>query len=550
MMTDIMVHRTEGAISIRTMTENDQPDYIAWMSSAPGVQAYVQTSADRGCPVTEEFYAKNFGLNGITFIVVENCSGNSIGFCNIALPPPFEPTVCVYIHPSYRSKGYGYLAMKMAIEECWKIFDQPYYILECKDFDVAGKRIAEKLGGKFLAKSISFVDVFTQYILEPDCEDPVLHATPSVRYTIERPDMKGKIMYSEPVDYFPPELRKKHKLGEFADPVDDYCEEKTCVYKGEVYLVRDNGAVLRKPKTNRIRKLDNKWTFGEMDLRGYSVIGSERVHLIVATAFYGARSTIEYVVDHIDSNKQNNRPSNLRWVTRFENAVLNEATRKKIEFKTGVSIFEFLENPAAYRHRLDTPDVEWMRVVSEEEAKNCLENMKKWAALESVPPEKQNPSRKIGEWIYQPHSPTTGSCPPTHTPPAHTPPSNIIDSLTALAKQKDWTTPTQFNCCPDEIVGDPIDCYFKQLSEGAFFATNQYGESTILKVAITPNHEIVAITTTSSIKPYAVAKITFENGYYLHSSLGSFFDEKGAEKHFTLAQGLPWLGGDSIDDYC
>lgn len=518
MMTDIMVHRTEGDISIRTMTERDQADYFA---------------------------AIDFRLNGIAFTIIENCSGKAIGFCEITLPPPVDPTVFVLIDPAYRGKGYGYLATKMAIEECWKIFDHPYYILECKDFNVAGKRIAEKLGGKFLAKSISFVDVFTQYILEPDCEDPVLHATPSVRYTIERPDMKGKIMYSEPVDYFPPELRKKHKLGEFADPVDDYCEEKTCVYKGEVYLVRDNGAVLRKPKTNRVRKLDNKWTFGEMDLRGYSVIGSERVHLIVATAFYGARSTIEYVVDHIDSNKRNNRPSNLRWVTRFENAVLNEATRKKIEFKTGVSIFEFLENPAAYRHRLDTPDVEWMRVVSEEEAKNCLENMKKWAALESVPPEKQNPSRKIGEWIYQPHSTTTGSCPPTHTPP-----SNIIDSLTALAKQKDWTTPTQFNCCPDEIVGDPIDCYFKQLSEGAVFATNQYGESTILKVAITPNHEIVAITTTSSIKPYAVAKITFENGYYLHSSLGMFFAEQGAEKHFTRAQGLPWLGGDSIDDYC
>ena len=523
MITDIMVHRTEGDISIRTMTEQDQADYSATM---------------------------DFRLNGIAFTIIENCSGKAIGFCEITLPPPFDPTVFVLIDPAYRGKGYGYLATKMAIEECWKIFDHPYYILECKDFNVAGKRIAEKLGGEFIAKDFTILDALAQYICEPDGENLVQHPACSVRYKLERPDMKGKIIYSEPADYFPKELREKHKLGEFAKPADDYCEERSCVYKGEVYLVRDNGAVLRKPKTKRIRKLDNKWTFGERDLRGYSVIGAERVHLIVATAFYGERSTKEYVVDHIDTNRQNNRPSNLRWVTRFENAVLNEATRKKIEFKTGVSIFEFLENPAAYRHLLNTPDVEWMRLVSEEEAKNCFENIKKWATRESLPPEKQNPSRKIGEWIYQPQSPTTGSCPLAHTPPAHTPHSNIIDSLTALAKQKDWATPTQFNCCPDEIVGDPIECYFNHLSEGAVFATNRYGESTILKAAITPNHEIVAITTTDNIKPYAVAKITFENGYYLHSSLGMFFEEKGAEKHFTHAQGLPWLGGDSIDDYC
>ena len=29
-----------------------------------------------------------------------------------------------------------------------------------------------------------------------------------------------KIMYSEPMDYFPKEIRKKNKLGEFADGKD------------------------------------------------------------------------------------------------------------------------------------------------------------------------------------------------------------------------------------------------------------------------------------------------------------------------------------------
>lgn len=54
----------------------------------------------------------------------------------------------------------------------------------------------------------------------------------------------------------------------------------------------------------------------------------------------------------------------------------------------------------------------------------------------------------------------------------------------------------------------------------------------------------------SSIKPLALVKVTYENGYYLHTNLGSFSTDDGAEKQFTLAQGLEWTGGDSIDDYC
>ena len=46
--------------------------------------------------------------------------------------------------------------------------------------------------------------------------------------------------------------------------VDEYYnEERQCTYKGEVYIVRNNGAVLRCQKnTSKTRPLDNKWTFG------------------------------------------------------------------------------------------------------------------------------------------------------------------------------------------------------------------------------------------------------------------------------------------------
>jgi len=45
--------------------------------------------------------------------------------------------------------------------------------------------------------------------------------------------------------------------------VNDFNEEKICVYKNEKYSVRDNGAVLRHSKNgDKNRKNDNIWTFG------------------------------------------------------------------------------------------------------------------------------------------------------------------------------------------------------------------------------------------------------------------------------------------------
>ena len=52
----------------------------------------------------------------------------------------------------------------------------------------------------------------------------------------------------------------------------------------------------------------------------------------------------------------------------------------------------------------------------------------------------------------------------------------IIDSLTPGARQKNWKTPTEFLCCPkpEEIEGNPIDCYFKKLSKKVLFQKNKY----------------------------------------------------------------------------
>jgi len=92
--------------------------------------------------------------------------------------------------------------------------------------------------------------------------------------------------------------------------------ERECevAFKEEIYLVRDNGAVFRRARVqSRRRRLDEVWTFGAFNRHsGYLEISSQVVHRIVATAFHGPGQSAEYVVDHIDTNRQNNRPENLR----------------------------------------------------------------------------------------------------------------------------------------------------------------------------------------------------------------------------------------------
>ena len=169
-------------------------------------------------------------------------------------------------------------------------------------------------------------------------------------------------------------------LSVYMSDVNDFKQEIECIYKDEKYSVRDNGAVFRYPRDGkRPRKYDNFWTFGKPnDKHGYMEIASVRVHIIVATAFHGPKPTKEHVVDHIDTNRRNNRPDNLRWVTRLENALDNPITRKRIIMRCG-SIEAFLANPSLLQESDVTPDFSWMRTVTGAEAQVSKERLLAWA---------------------------------------------------------------------------------------------------------------------------------------------------------------------------
>ena len=191
-------------------------------------------------------------------------------------------------------------------------------------------------------------------------------------------------------------MAEKLAIDDTISMAGDYSFEKQreVPYKDEVYLVRDNGAVLRRARPQaRRRRLDEVWTFGNLNRHsGYFQICSHVVHRIVAAAFHGPAPSAGHVVDHIDTNRLNNRPDNLRWVTRLENILRNPITCRKIELAFG-SLDAFFENPAA----IPVSNWDWMRTVTKEEAQ---ESRRKW--LEWVEKGHAGKGGSVGDWLFKP----------------------------------------------------------------------------------------------------------------------------------------------------
>lgn len=328
-------------------------------------------------------------------------------------------------------------------------------------------------------------------------------------------------------------------------PNHDFNQEINCFYKDEQYSVRDNGAVIRHPREKgKVRPTDNQWTFGKPNAKtGYMEIATARVHRIVAMAFHGEPPTKEHVVDHIDTNKRNNRPENLKWVTRLENVLLNPITAKRITIVCG-SVEAFLANPSKFRDKFPEPNYEWMCTVSNKEAQMTLKRFESWAKNDKLPS-----GGKLGDWIIGRNTLQNKS---KETLPEA---DELVISKTPNAVQRNWRIPSEFLSCPQECTDEPIKSYSDNLKIGSIFCRNDVYSSLVLKSAILDDKQTIYVMSESTkgknaVKPWGLAKITFENGKFVHTSLGNFFSQEGAEKQFCLAQGLEWNGGDSIDDYC
>lgn len=374
--------------------------------------------------------------------------------------------------------------------------------------------------------------------------------------------------------------------------------EVQCEYKGRKFGARDNGAIMRYPKEgHKPNVYDNKWTFGtKNDSTGYMMFTSViRVHQVVCTAFHGPAPEGDMVVDHIDTNRCNNRPENLRWVTRLENALNNPITRQKIILCCG-SIENFLKNPSMLRENANEPNFVWMRTVTKAEASKCLVNLTRWAAQDKVMTPK---GEGMGDWIFGEQDPnyqpvprpnTSASTPkvmsqsdynkkimdematgyfgenkkPTLRTPdeikkADNPESELkdllTDSLTAGAKQLYWRTPSEFVLCPGNAKDHTLSDYYKKLEEGKVFLRNEYSiGQTILKAGYNEKEQALYVLTFDKENPvgkhWALCRIFVFEDFFVHESIRTYFEENGGLKYFTLHMGGEWTGEDPIDDYC
>ncbi len=348
--------------------------------------------------------------------------------------------------------------------------------------------------------------------------------------------------------------------------------EARCEYKGRNYLVRDNGSILRLPKDGQHpSKYDNVWTFGIKDQRtGYMLLtGKIRVHQVVCTAFNGPEPAPNMVVDHIDTNRCNNRPENLRWLTRLENVLNNEATRKKIVFLCG-SVDAFIENPAILRDKALPPNISWMKTVTKEQAAVCRKHMVEWAKSDNKP----NPNSKgIGDWIFEESDNGFGESwdndwvnrdyrSDYQKQIDEIEKMNLRireeeygpkDSLTPGAKQVNWKTPTEFLLCPKGKFTRTLQAYLSNLKKGETFTRTQYGDGgKVLDAGYNEEENAVIVLTEGGnpMKPWCLTKITMQDNYFIHANEGSFFQEDGGMKYFTLAMGREWTGGEVFDDAC
>lgn len=316
--------------------------------------------------------------------------------------------------------------------------------------------------------------------------------------------------------------------------------EKICEYRGETYRVRENGSVFRLQKKNkRKRPLDEKWTFGKpCKHKGYMNFSSETVHRIVATAFHGNQPSKQHIVDHIDTNKKNNRPENLRWITRLENILLNPITLSRIIFKYG-SVDNFLENPSKPIDGELEQNFEWMRTVTKEESDNTRRNLENWAKEGKIPKGGQ-----LGEWIFNQNI--------HEEEEEEIREVNYILSKTRNASQRlifHDDKPNEFPCTPRSVNVNPLNDYYENLKKGNVFFRNHNGEYVVVKSGFSKDKKSIYILTRADYVyreksdggfcpipiselqeklntldlPHALTEVTYEDNLFLHSKVETGF---------------------------
>lgn len=118
--------------------------------------------------------------------------------------------------------------------------------------------------------------------------------------------------------------------------------------------------------------------------------------------------------------------------------------------------------------------------------------------------------------------------------------------LTNDCMEEDWGSKYYFPCCPKKITTTPLNDYYMNLKIKKTFAINDHSPKLIInKFAINKDHSTIFILCEREgdwcerlgFFPWLICEIMFENGFFIHSKVGDFFEKDEAEQGFLYQTG-------------
>jgi len=245
----------------------------------------------------------------------------------------------------------------------------------------------------------------------------------------------------------------------------------------------------------------------------------------------------------------------------MENLRDNPITMSKIETVCG-SKEAFIEDPSLlFDRKPKTPNNAGLRPVNPEEAEAYKHNWMNWGNKPVEERRSNGGGGGQGEWMFsmpqkswKQHKAEIEEMNRRIWEEEHV----LKDSLTPGAKQLNWVTPTEFPLCPVGGQERTLQAYLDNLVKGKVFTRTKYGDGgLVLECGINEAEKALYVLSQKgdeesreAVKPWALCKVTLQDGFFVHENKHSFFKKEGGQKNFTIAMGREWTGGDVFDDSC
>ena len=112
--------------------------------------------------------------------------------------------------------------------------------------------------------------------------------------------------------------------------------------------------------------------------------------------------------------------------------------------------------------------------------------------------------------------------------------------------------PTKYYCIPQHFTGSPLQAYYDNTQIGMLFASNRYAKPFVFDKAFSQDGKYLIIMGKDiygAVKPWVIYAIKW-TGKEFYYEVYSHFDYESALKYFTIFQGKPWDGEETLSDLC